>query len=73
MLKGIAEQVKEQFYREKRKIPPMAQQILTNQQDFRKLYEYVKEFNDGKMDISSREKEYIIEEIVADYCGKEAE
>ena len=73
ILKGIAEQVKERFHREKRNIPPMAEKILTNQQDFRKLYEYIKEFKDAKMSISQREKKYIFEEIVADYCGKEAE
>lgn len=71
VLKGIAVELKERFHREKRNIPPMAEQILTNQQDLRTFYEYIKEFQEGKLNISNREKEFIYEEIVADYSGKE--
>ncbi len=71
VLKGIAAELKERFHREKRNIPPMAEQILTNQQDLRTFYEYIKEFKEGKLSISNREKKYIYEEIVADYSGKE--
>jgi hypothetical protein len=43
--KAVGRGVVEQFRSEKRKLPPMAKQILANQQDFRKLYDYVKEYS----------------------------
>ena len=73
LLKKASRTVIDQFQREKRDIPPMAMEILTNQQRFQQLYEYVKEYKDGKMNISDRERKYIIEEIEADYLGKQAE
>lgn len=71
-LKKTARSVVEHFQREKRTIPPMVNEILTDQQSFQQLYEYIKEFKEGKMNISDREREYIIEEIEADYCEKQA-
>ena len=50
----------------------MVNEILTDQQSFQQLYEYIKEFKERKMNVSDREREYIIEEIESDYCGKQA-
>lgn len=48
-LKKTARSVVEHFQREKRTIPPMVNEILTDQQSFQQLYEYIKEFKEGKM------------------------
>ena len=71
-LKKVARTVKDQFQRENRSLSPMVMDVLTEQQSLQQLYEYVKEFKEGRMSISDRERKYIIEEIVADYTGKQA-
>ena len=70
-LKKVARTVIEQFQREKRSLSPKVRNILTEQQSLQQLYEYVKEFKEGRMNISDRGRKYIIEEIEADYIGKQ--
>lgn len=71
LLKKAAGTVIEQFQREKRNLSPKVRDILTEQQSLQQLYEYVKEFKEGRMNISDRERKYIKEEIEADYTGKQ--
>ena len=70
--KVVGEKVVELFHRKKQELPPEVKEILSSQQDFRKLYEYVKEFKEGRMSLSDKEAKYVYEEILADYSGKEA-
>ena len=67
----LGETVIEQFQRENRSLSPEVRDILTEQQRLQQLYEYVKEFKEGRMNISDRERKYIKEEIEADYIGKQ--
>ncbi len=70
--KLVVKKVVEQFRIEKRRLPQAAKKILNSQDECWRLYEYVKEFRDGQMNISDKQSKYIWEEIIADYLGKES-
>ena len=53
-------------------MPQEAVTLLTNDTDFRTFYEYIVEYKEHRMTVSDKEIKYIVEEIVADYSGKEA-
>ena len=70
--KLVVKKVVEQCRIEKRKLPQDAEKILNSQDEYWRLYEYVKEYRDGQMSISDKQSNYIWEEIVADYSAKES-
>ena len=47
--------------------------VLTDEQEFRLFYDYIKEYNNNCMSITEEQFKYIREEIIADYYGKECE
>lgn len=45
--------------------------VLTEEVELKKFYTYVKEFNEQSMSVTVEQFNYVREEIVADFCGKE--
>lgn len=72
VLKLIAETILKGFKDSKKQMPREAMKLLSNETDFRTFYEYVVEYKEHRMTVSDKETKYIVEEIVADYSGKEA-
>lgn len=72
VLKLIAETIIQGFKDRKKQMPQEAVKLLTNDTDIRTFYEYIVEYKEHRMTVSDKEIKFIVEEIVADYSGKEA-
>lgn len=72
-IKVAAKKLYSEFKRRGNKCDEETEAVLKEEVNLKVFYEMVVEFNEHQMTISEEQLEYIREEIIADYCGNEAE
>ena len=71
--KEICKNLYYQLSKSKTPLSKIVNSLLTDEHEMEQFYVYVKEFNEGCMDVTEKQFKYIRDEIRADYCGKESQ
>ena len=66
-IKILAKNIKQWLKENKRNVDQETATILENEEELKVFYEYVVEFNEHRMSVTEEQKNYIKEEIFADY------
>lgn len=66
-IKILAKNIKQWLKENKRNVDQETATILENDEELKVFYEYVVEFNEHRMSVTEEQKNYIKEEIFADY------
>ena len=73
-LKGLAKKAHEWVKEKGKKIDEEKENVLENGVELKVFYEYVREFSEHRMSITEEQRQYIKEEIMADFgAAKESE
>ena len=72
VFKAVIKSIDDSAKQEKNEVVLQDTTLVDALHDPRRFYEYITEFKEHKMDISDKERDYIYEEIIADYTGKAA-
>ena len=71
--KLLVQKTLESLKRKRKHVNPIIKKHLSTPDDIRQFYDYVKEYKNKVMNVSSKEIEQIKEGIIADYTKKKAE
>lgn len=73
VFKEICKKLYQKLIKSETPLSKLVCSILTDEHEMEQFYVYVKEFNDGCIDVTEKQFKYIRDEIRADYCGKESQ
>lgn len=71
LFKVAAKKLYEKFVKSNSYLSEKLSKFLSDEQDLKRFYTYVKEFNEQNMTVTEEQFKYIREEIIADFFGKE--
>lgn len=71
VLKEAAKKLHSSLAKSLKPLAKTVESVLTEEQELNQFYVYVKEFNEHNMSITKKHFQYIREEIIADFVGKE--